>query len=199
VETERAALVREAHETFDGLMRKAVGTAYRAGHIIPCGRGCFACCYEPVHATRQEAELLADALAAGPAEERARVGEAVREWVRRFDAAGLRKMKHMNVFGYRAAKLACPFLKGGECMAYADRPVACRGHVAVGEREQCEDDAKRGDQRFLLSDTMTAVPFAMIAEREDLEIEHLGLWLYELLFGERIVSASRKGLAVERE
>jgi Fe-S-cluster containining protein len=193
----RAEMVKDVHETFDDLMKKAIGVAFRSGLFIPCARGCFFCCYDPAFVCGQEAELLLQTVLRKPQEEQERVKAAVKDWVARFVKAGFKSIKAMDVHTYRSAKLACPFLNNGECTVYEDRPIACRGHVAVGDREQCEDDAKRPEQRFLLSDNMAAIVLGGIAQHEDLEFDHLGLWMNDLLFGERIESASRTGLVVK--
>ena len=192
-------LVERAHEFHDGVMKKAVAETYRNGLLVACGRGCFACCFEPAHCTRQEAELLVERLRAMPMEEQECVRVAARDWMDRFTAAGLDKKSDPDVFSYRAARLRCPFLKNGECSAYSSRPVACRGHVAVGDREECQDDARRKDQRFIFVNEGVAWTYAMIAEKEPIVFDHLGVWLAELLLGQVAPSACRKGLSIERD
>lgn len=191
------ALVERAHEFYDGIMKKAVAETYRNGYFVACGRGCFACCFEPAHVTRQEAELLVERLQAMPPEEKERVRAAAAEWMDRFRAAGLEKLSDPDVFSYRAARLACPFLRNGECSVYSARPIACRGHVAIGDREECQDDARRKNQRFIFVNEGVAYAYAMVAQEEPIVFDHLGVWLAELLLGRQEPSACRRGLMVE--
>lgn len=183
--------VQEAHELVDTAMKKAVGAAYRSGYLVACGKKCFACCSEAAVVGKPEAELLVDRLSALPAEVQTAVRSRAARWMDAFEASGLASIKAVDVHRYRAAKLECPFLKDGLCAAYQSRPMACRGHVAVGERAQCEDDSLRKDQRYVLVDNLMAAGFLRMARDQDVEFDHLGVWLGELLLGRRAPSADR--------
>ena len=191
-------VVRDAQELFSRHMSQAIGIAYRKGLSIPCGKGCFACCFEPAFVGRQEVDRILHVLGELPADEQERVKRAVKAWYEAFDKTTFRDQKEMNVFEYRAAKLPCPLLKDGKCGVYEARPIACRGHVAVGERRHCEDDGLRSEQRYLLSSDMCAEPFAIMARHEDLVFDHLGILLYEAMYGASTPTAARCGLSVNR-
>lgn len=198
MEEARLEVVRDAQDIFSRNMSQAIGLAYKKGLSIPCGKGCFACCNEPVHVAKQEVDRILHELARLPAEDQERVKAAVKAWHEAFDKTPFRQQQEPSVFAYRAARLPCPLLKGGLCMVYEARPIGCRGHVAVGERRHCEDDALRYTQQYLLSSGMCAEPFAIMAQHEDVVFDHLGILLYEALYGTSSPTAGRCGLSVNR-
>lgn len=185
-----------AVDRFTQLMKPVMGVVYGAGYAVTCGRKCSACCAEPAMCTRQEAEVLAEAFRELPPEDQERVRGSLREWLVRFDAANLGALAIAGLFAYRAAKLPCPFLKNQECSVYESRPLCCRGHFALGPRESCEQDALRPDQTYVMVDQVMMECYATMLEHEDIVLDHIGIWLAELLLGEVRPSKGRKGLRV---
>ena len=88
------------------------------GKPVDCEVGCDHCCHQPVVGTRLE--LLGLVM-----------------WIREnFDPTGLDALKArlkdyvaLRTDDPAASELgACPLLSGGQCLAYAMRPLACRAH-----------------------------------------------------------------------
>lgn len=184
-------LAKNAHEEFDGLLKIVVGEVYRRGYFVTCDKRCFACCSEIVSTPKQEAQMLVERIRAMPAEDRARIEEATRRWMDEFMASGVNLLKNPSAMTYRKARLVCPLLKDGLCSVYEHRPISCRGHVALGDRTLCDDDAKRPDQKFVLIEKYVSMALQSILVEQDIEIDHLGVWLAELLLGDSRVSAMR--------
>src|SRR5690348_7613667 len=113
----------------------------------PCCRGCFHCCREPVYATLSEVRLILSKLSDG---ERESLKLKLLEWRQKYRESGFVLVNLPNAFKYRALNLWCPFLSGGDCSIYEDRPISCRLHVAYESREGCEDDTLRKKQKFAL-------------------------------------------------
>lgn len=194
--SQAAGLVGLAVDRFNQRIALLKGHAFRAGYQITCGRKCSACCSEPALATKQEVQVLAEAFQTLPAGDKERILSDLRQWLDKFDAAGLGNVDPVGLFAYRAARLPCPFLKDQECSVYESRPLCCRGHFAVGPRENCEDDKLRPDQDFLEVGAVMAECAAVMLEHEDLVFDHIGIWLAELLLGQERPSRGRKGLKV---
>ncbi len=184
----------DIHIKFDRLLGGLVSQLWRAGGQISCAAGCFSCCYEPVHILRHEAELLVQVVEDMSEADQKRVRDSTRTWVTGFLKAGLEKVNNPNAVPFRLAKLPCPFLKDGQCMVYEDRPVACRGHLAVKDERLCHDNATRPDQEFLVTRHLVGKVFSQVATKSGVEADHLGVWMTEYLLGEKIESSSRSGL-----
>lgn len=87
--------------------RKAADTLGVAlAPIAACGRGCNACCHQPVMLFASEARQIG--------KEIGRVPKVV--------PLALRERKP----NWRGAEHPCQFLRNGECSIYAHRPMACR-------------------------------------------------------------------------
>lgn len=195
-----------SHEAIDGVIT-AMLTRGRGPDGLPpqltCGRGCAACCSEPVYVERQEVLLLAKRLLDLPEAVRQRVLDRTRAWLARFRASPLLAETQPHVLAYRALRLPCPLLENQECLLYRDRPNACRMHMAIGPREKCEDDAQRLDQLFIsrhdlmMGGVMKLIEGAQPGETVELVMEHLGLQLAEALLGEHVESGACEMLRIE--
>lgn len=116
-----ADAAQRAHDALDALLAADPNIAECADCTAGCTLGCTPCCHLPVHAAPAEAELLARHL-------RANLGEAefldlrervITEAVWRCEAGRKRTAE---------ARRPCPLLDAhGHCVAYAARPLACRG------------------------------------------------------------------------
>lgn len=190
-------LARTAHREFDQSLKPLVGRVWQKGYEVACRKGCFSCCYEPGLITRQEAELLRERFLEMDEPDRVRILSEIRIWAERFRTTGLNAIATPSVFHYRAAKLKCPFLQNGECSVYEDRPLACRGHIAVGPEEDCHDDEKRKGQQFVQTMHLAARVLAKIARKDSTEADHLGVWMNRLLRGEKTESAALTKLGIQ--
>ena len=191
-----SSAAERAFARYEQVVKPLLGQVYRAGYAVACGRKCSACCSEPAMCTRQEAVVMAEAFRALPAADQDQVRAALRAWLERFDQGGFGAMEIVGLYKYRAAKLPCPFLKDQECSIYAARPLCCRGHMALGPRENCEKDELRPDQLYVMVDRVMHECYAVMLEQEDIVLDHVGIWLSELILGEPRPSRARKGLKV---
>lgn len=88
---------------------------------IACTAGCSWCCHQVVGVSTAELALLGDAIAAMPAERRARIK------ARATDA--MAKGRGLDQGQWWAAHIRCPLLEDdGLCGVHADRPLPCRGY-----------------------------------------------------------------------
>lgn len=176
--------LRQLYAEFDGHQSKLLR---KRGIKLTCKAGCFACCREPVYVERHEAELMLSTLSEA---ERAEVAELTRQWLEKADAAGIVAATESDAFRYRAAILWCPLLKDGRCRAYAERPIACRGHITNRSKRGCEDDEQRRTQKFILMPELIEWGARQVlgttAEAGGmLEYDHLGVHLARALLGSK--------------
>lgn len=149
--------------------------------VATCGKGCFACCREPLHTSRREAELVFDSIPEG---EKDAVRQRVIKWLDIVVPTGLAAEDLPSVHLWRPLMAWCPILKDGLCMTYDNRPIGCRSHMAVGPRDHCEDDELRYFQTYATAPMLTAIAVNDLAalEPEGVEMTHLPAWL-ALFFG----------------
>jgi Fe-S-cluster containining protein len=197
--------MRNMMKWFDDTLARIVEHQKQHGQPIQftCHKGCFACCDEPLKVLEGEVDLI---LADMTAEEKEALKPRVLAWVNAAQAnrleitteIGKRDLaangKTINAFGYRALKLTCPLLKDGVCTVYANRPLGCRMHLAVGPRLNCDDVSRRPEQTFMtcpeLDDAvMKNVMRAHVdAGYREVGVTHLGYFL-----------AAKLGVAITRE
>lgn len=180
--------IAESHSEFDAGFAKVRELSAAAGHTITCTKGCFGCCKEPVLATREEIRYALEMLSP---EERAGVAERTRRWLIQARASGYLEEVEPHVFLWRMANLWCPLLKDGLCQVYDRRPISCRAHSATGDPAACHDEKERLEQTYVTCSELTAVAVGYEIEASgQAEMSHLGLWLTELLLGQKIESAA---------
>jgi Fe-S-cluster containining protein len=136
--------IAELHEKVDALNAKLVAETARLGRPITCqGKGCCACCYEPVYCSDAEARHLLEGLTE---DQKADVADRVDRAIGRVKTYGLFESDMPPVMQWLAMKLPCPLLENGLCTAYQNRPVSCRSHFAVNPAEGCATN--RLEQRY---------------------------------------------------
>jgi len=163
---------------------RKVAEALKADNAkIPCCRGCFHCCKEPVYADLSEVRYILSHLSDG---EREALKVKVRDWLEVFEASGLDADYMPSAFRYRALNLWCPFLLQGHCSIYATRPTACRMHVARESAAGCKDDALRKHQLFALfpelSNALMQAELGAIPIGETEMFDHFCMLLAQELF-----------------
>ncbi len=179
--------VKHAHTVFDhrfsGLMKR------NPGFKVTCSKGCSACCSEAVYVLADEAKLIIRSI---PPEELAGVTERTRAWLERAKTSKMLEAHIPHVFAYRSAQLVCPLLKDGLCLVYANRPLGCRGHNAIGEPKLCENINDRLTQKFVnaIEYINEARDTLMNGSKRPVEGDHLGVFLSRKLLGETGVSGS---------
>lgn len=122
-----------------------------AGAALACGRGCNACCAEPIMVLRPEAARVAHWLALPEnAEERARFlaaypawSAAIGETVEQLAMLYFSDPDHYIVHHGAAWRknVMCAFNRDGDCSIYPVRPVVCRNSHALDTAEHCRPDS----------------------------------------------------------
>jgi len=134
----------------------AVAAAAREGRHVSCRAGCGACCRQLVAISPLDALLLADLVAAMPAERQAVVRQRFADALERLETSGLLEPKQPDrdrylvqpvVEGRSAAAplaqryfqqwIACPFLEEESCSIHPDRPLVCREYLVTSPAEDC--------------------------------------------------------------
>jgi|SRR5436190_1474020 len=163
-----------------------------------CGDRCPACCREPVHASRLEAERIVATLDDAQ-KEALKVKLAI--WLKAFYASGQNAHERPLVFSYIPAVPACPLLNGTRCGVYEHRPIECRAHFALKHRSYCEDLEKRKEQKH--ASFSVALMSGVCMEHMNIETEfiadHLCIHLAEILIGPQQETAARCMYVVEKE
>jgi Fe-S-cluster containining protein len=115
----------------------ARGTAAAGPGVVPCGRGCNACCHGPFDVSPADAALIAEGVAALPETQRAalrsraeqqlrRYTELVPSWRAPFEVDALDEAA-FDALTEKLATSPCPALaEGGGCAIHAHRPATCR-------------------------------------------------------------------------
>ena len=129
--------VAERYRTLLQSLDSWTATAHRRHPgVIPCRRGCTACCHGPFDISAADVVLLRETVAALPSERRtallaraeaaaARQRELVPDWAAPFDVRDLGEARFDEVCEALATE-ACPCLEDGACVVYEGRPAVCR-------------------------------------------------------------------------
>lgn len=187
--------IARSHEFIDGILAAAKARTAELGRPVRCeGIGCYGCCKEPVYVERGEAEYIVENV---PLAELPTLCERTRAWWDWFHAKKFNELREpgkndgfASLTRYRAANLWCPLLKEGACLAYANRPLGCRYHLAVSHPKKCHDDAQRPKQVFMVVENLTEVNMTALgimceeAPQAMFQFDHLGIWLGHILLGE---------------
>ena len=115
----------------------ARGVAAAGPSVVPCRSGCTACCHGPFDISPADAALVAEGLAALPAETQAEVAERaaaqlsryrelIEGWGPPWDVDGVDEAS-FDALCESLRNLPCPALgPEGGCLIYAHRPATCR-------------------------------------------------------------------------
>lgn len=115
--------VQQMYAAIDGLIDALTPYAAQQNQKIDCERGCHWCCHQPVYALSYELDYLNHFL------------------IQQFDAKKQQtirarakhkndKLKGLSGKALLNAKVPCPLLENGTCMAYEARPMACRVYLS---------------------------------------------------------------------
>lgn len=159
---------------------------------ITCGKGCFACCREPVYADSEEVREIVEGLTAQQKEE---VRRKLLVWMRKFHANHLHKEKEVSTYRYRPLMLWCPLLsEDGTCSVYKQRPDGCRMHLAKTPRIHCEDDDKRREAKFIMIPQLIEYSMrqqiALLPAGSAITYDHLCILLFNTLTDRQIKTAA---------
>ena len=148
-----------------------------------CARGCFACCYEPVYASRAEAQHIVDGLTEA---RKILVKERLVDWLADADLTS----KTITSLRWRRLLIPCPLLKDNECSVYERRPIGCRMFFAVSNPENCSGPARR-HQLFVSypKDITIAIAGTAWQIEPNIVMDHLGVHLANILLGMNLESS----------
>ena len=140
--------ISELHKKIDALDAALAKESASRGRPITCeGKGCCACCKEPVYCSSAEVKHMLELLCDGAKD---RVAARTSTAIEKVKATGLFDKDMPPVMEWLAMKLPCPFLYHDQCSVYANRPISCRSHMAVGPKEWCETN--RMEQKYPMAD-----------------------------------------------
>ncbi len=150
------AVVARLYAEVDRGVAARADAARRDGVTIACGRGCNACCAEPIMvllptavtvaawlARPEQTEARARFLAAYPGW-RAQVGDRL-EKLSELGAPGKPREPFAAAHAaHQLRRILGPFNHGGDCTVYPVRPVVCRNGHAVETADYCAGDHPSG-------------------------------------------------------
>jgi Fe-S-cluster containining protein len=166
----------------------------RAGRPVTCrGKGCSACCSEPVYLSEAEARYIVESLTD---EQKREVAARASEWLVKVQR--LLNVEEPHVLDWLALRAPCPLLKDGLCMVYDKRPVSCRIHLAIGDPDDCATLEGRKHQKYCQSPEFAKMALQAEVDNEAgvILFDNLGVWLVEMLTGMKVNAATRSGLDV---
>jgi Fe-S-cluster containining protein len=126
-----ADLSRQAYESF----ASSVACEAQQDTPVACHGGCSSCCTIRVAATAPEILNAARQIRAFPRKRSS-------DLTRRIKAADC-TTRDLDQQQRMASSLVCPLIENDHCVAYAVRPLACRGHASYDE-EACRDALQGG-------------------------------------------------------
>ncbi|MCE5340925.1 MAG: YkgJ family cysteine cluster protein [Planctomycetaceae bacterium] len=123
----------------------------RKGQIIPCKKGCCACCSSLIPMSVPEVFRMREEFLEMPGQKCNKLlrdciysAEKIlkktenKECLNTFAEEGRHGVSQINKW-YGELGLVCPFLsKSGLCKIYAERPLACREHIVIGASDSCQ-------------------------------------------------------------
>lgn len=127
--------ITELHQRIDQINDRLGQISAQNGRPVTClGKGCCACCYEPVYASTAEVRHMLEELSVA---DYARVMINTEKALEKLKPTGLMEKDMPPVMEWLQQRVPCPFLKDGACSIYDRRPIACRSHNAVGSPVLC--------------------------------------------------------------
>ncbi|QDU27591.1 Flagellin N-methylase [Anatilimnocola aggregata] len=153
------AILPVARQLAERLTTLAIEQVEAEGKSISCRAGCGACCRQLVVITLTEAEVLADVVAALPAEQQAAMRAKFAAGIKQLESAGMLDPAEepgtrsflsdvADQFAlavadvgrrYFSQQIACPFLVNESCGVYAERPLVCREYHVTSPAADCSN------------------------------------------------------------
>jgi len=135
--------IAELHQRVDEIHAALAKASADKGKPVTCqGKGCCACCHEPVYCSSEEVHYLVEGLSEL---QRIDVIGNLKQTIAKAKASGIFDIEMPPVMQWLALELPCPLLEDGACIIYERRPVGCRSHMAIGPADWCAN--KRLDQK----------------------------------------------------
>jgi len=152
---------------------------FKSGTKPPCKQGCFWCCFLRVKVTPLEVMCIVDYLRI-----RLKPGEISELQQRLVSTDGITR----GMDGKRRvrAKMLCPLLVDGNCLAYPVRPIECRVYHSLNSSE-CEASLDKDGSSVTIRRDISRLSMGIFAGlTEGLRIVGLHTRLLELIAGLRI-------------
>jgi Fe-S-cluster containining protein len=193
--------ITELHARIDAINAPLVEETARRGKPITCqGKGCCACCYEPVYCSSAEVHHLLESLTD---EQKTRVTARLSLALEKVRASGLFDKDMPPVMEWLALQVSCPLLEGSKCMVYERRPVSCRSHMACGPANWCVEN--REHQIYPMAEEISKACGQAIIETHMklngklIQFDNLLALLEYKLLGEYHETASAQKIVLEEE
>jgi Fe-S-cluster containining protein len=169
------------------------------GELVPCRKGCSACCNYLIPLSVPEAFRLREEVLAMPTEQGRAVSHSFLDTAKIIlnekpkifeinESAEASCQIQINELSkwYASLKLACPFLSNNLCTSYVHRPVACREYIVTGSALLCEDEWSDESQIVQMPISILDCLGQLAAELEQSDIEAVMLplalpWVQENL------------------
>jgi Fe-S-cluster containining protein len=153
-----ADLLPAARSITNATMAVALDKTAAAGAPASCRQGCDACCHQFVGISAPEARAIAQLVDALPADRQVLIRQRFAHTLTVMRESGLLtpdspdgapvfqihdrtktgRDRHMDVARrYFRLHQPCPFLEGGSCTIYEDRPLICREYAVTTPPELC--------------------------------------------------------------
>jgi Fe-S-cluster containining protein len=129
-------------------------STFRKGVGISCRKNCSACCSYLTPLSVPEVFSMSEEVFAMPANQSKAILQSCLDAAKKildnipesFDvhltANSPNQVRQLSIW-YAGLKLPCPFLSGGLCTIYEQRPITCREHIATGSPSLCEAESNR--------------------------------------------------------
>ncbi|MCK5173953.1 MAG: YkgJ family cysteine cluster protein [Planctomycetes bacterium] len=163
-EARLADIVPIAREICDRVIDMVIEQLSKNGPEITCKKGCCACCRQLILLSVPEAFRLVQEIVSLPMDVREMVIAACRDAAGQVggklqedlaaegplnpNAAEAYRQQVSDWFGsdrYQSLEINCPFLSGGLCAIYEQRPLLCRQWLVTGPAAQCEKGGIKTD------------------------------------------------------
>jgi len=158
-------------------------TLNESGQIVPCCKGCSACCEYLIPLSIPEVFRLHEELLTMPVDRGGRYLAACLEKAETILGKGSGEFgaKEQVKYGqfqkeqlsqwYSGLKIACPFLSDGICSLYSQRPMACREHIITGSAFFCSNNVADEPAVFRMPVSVLDCLGQLAADLEQSEIE----------------------------
>jgi len=202
-------IVPVAHKLSTKVTLAVLDKLRRDRKVVPCRKGCSACCSYLVPLSVPEVFHLRQEVLAMPADDQRTVMKSCLETARiildnmpsDFDISESTKVNGRTQASrlgrwYAALKSPCPFLSDGLCTKYDQRPTACREHIMTGSVSSCEAEGTDGSQVAQMPLSILEALAQLTAELEQSSIEAVMLPLALLWAQENLERDERTWPAV---
>ena len=171
------------------------------GIIIPCQKGCSACCSYLVPLSIPEAFHLRNTVLSLPEDTANSVFNSFLTSAKCILNKTSEDMQSMELdqlsIWYSKLNLSCPLLSDNACSIYDKRPVACREYLVQGTNLYCTPSHKIDAQKIGLSVSITECLGKLSAELKQTEIEAIMMPLAILWAQDNLDSDSETWYSVD--